>query len=104
MVILTVVRRDGEEMVIGMGRYLVNEERHTAEVAVAVADDQQNLGVGTEILSYLKQIARRRGLLGFTAHVTQENASMLHLIEKIGFDMRGKVVQGVYLLDMHFKT
>jgi GNAT superfamily N-acetyltransferase len=73
-------------------------------VAVAVRDDQQNLGVGTEILSYLKQIARRRGLLGFTARVGQENAPMLHLFEKMGLDTRSKATQGVYLLDMHFKA
>jgi len=104
MVILAFAKRDGDEMVIGMGRYLVNEERRTAEVAVAVRDDQQNLGVGTEILSYLKQIARRRGLLGFTAQVREENASMLHLFEKMGLDLRSRTVQGVYLLDMQFKT
>jgi len=60
--------------------------------------------VGTEILSYLKQIARRRGLLGFTAQVAEENGSMLHLFEKIGFDVKGKMLQGVRELDMHFKT
>jgi len=32
-------------------------------------------------------LAKRQGLLGFTAEVLMENQPMLHLFEKMGFDI-----------------
>ncbi len=76
---------------------------HTAEVALVVRDDHQDKGVGTELLSYLTQLAQRQGLLGFTAEVLFENAPMLHLFEKMGFDIQRKSGAGVVELRIGFR-
>jgi GNAT superfamily N-acetyltransferase len=47
-----------------------------------VKDDYQHRGIGTELLSYLTYLAKREGLLGFTAEVLAENRPMLNLFEK----------------------
>ena len=36
----------------------------TAEVAIVVRDKYQNIGIGTEILSYLAVLANKSGLIG----------------------------------------
>jgi len=72
-------------------------------VKVLIREDLRNRGVGTEILAHLLQIARRRGLLGFTAEVAKEDESMLHLFEKMDLDVKRKADRGFYVLDMHFK-
>ena len=77
-----------------VGQYGNNENTHTAEVALAVRDDYQNQGIGTELLSYLTYLAKREGLLGFTAEVLVENQPMLHLFEKMGFDIQKRSEQG----------
>jgi ribosomal protein S18 acetylase RimI-like enzyme len=74
-----------------------------AEVAFAVRDDYQNKGIGTELLSYLTYLANRQGLLGFTAEVLMENRPMLHLFEKMGFDIQKRREEGVYELEMMFR-
>ena len=53
-----------------------------------VRDDYQNKGIGTALLSYLTYLAKREGLMGFTAEVLVENKPMLHLFEKMGFDIQ----------------
>jgi len=60
-------------------------------------------GGGTEVLSYLTFLAKREGLYGFTAEVLVENKPMLHLFEKMGFDIQKQSSQGVYELQMAFR-
>jgi acyl-CoA hydrolase/RimJ/RimL family protein N-acetyltransferase len=103
MVILAVLKKGEKEEVLGMGQYGIDEATHSAEVAFAVQDEYQNKGVGTEILSYLTYLARRQGLLGFTAEVLMENQAMLHLFEKMGFDIEKRRTTGVYEMKMAFR-
>jgi GNAT superfamily N-acetyltransferase len=77
---------------------------HTAEVAFAVRDDYQKRGIGTELLAYLTYLAKREGLLGFTAEVLAENRPMLHTFEKGGFDIKKTTVAGLCELKMTFKV
>lgn len=86
-----------------MGQYGIDETTHTAEAAFAVQDEYQNRGVGSEILSYLTFLAKRRGLLGFTAEVLRENQPMLHLFAKMGFNIEKRSTTGVYELKMAFR-
>ena len=55
------------------------------------------------MLSYLTYLAKREGLLGFTAEVLVENRPMLHLFEKMGFDTQKRSEQGVYEMKMAFR-
>lgn len=103
MAILAVLPRHGKEEVIGLGQYWINEDNHTAEVAFAVKDAYQNSGVGTELLKYLTQLAKRRGLMGFTAEVLLDNEPMLRLFEKMGFAIEKRVQEGVCELKMTFR-
>ncbi len=103
MEILAVIPRGEKEDIVGVGQYSIQESNHTAEVAFAVRDNCQNQGIGTTLLSYLTYLAKRQGLLGFTATVLVENRPMLHLFEKMGFEMEKRIEEGVYELKMMFK-
>jgi RimJ/RimL family protein N-acetyltransferase len=103
MVVLVSVQEAEIEKVVALGQYGINQDSHTAEVALVVRDDYQNRGIGTELLSYLTYLAKREGLLGFTAEVLVENNPMLHLFEKMGFDIQKRSEQGVYELKMAFR-
>jgi RimJ/RimL family protein N-acetyltransferase len=103
MVVLAVIRQDEKELIAGVAQYRGNEGSHTAEVALVVADEYQKQGIGTELLSHLTYIARRQGLLGFSAEVLVENRIMLYLFEKMGFSTEKEVLQGVYTLKLGFQ-
>jgi RimJ/RimL family protein N-acetyltransferase len=103
IVILASVPHHETEEIVGLGQYGIDESTHTAEVAIAVKDEYHNHGIGTELLSYLTLLAKRYGLLGFTAEVLVENKPMLHLFEKMGFDLEKRVEEDVYELKMLFR-
>ena len=103
MVILAAIRQGEKEVIIGTGQYSMIEATHSAEVSFAVRDDYQNKGIGTELFSTLTYLAKRQGLLGFYAEVLVENKAMLHLFDKMGFDIKKRREEGVYELEMTFK-
>ena len=103
MVILAVHRQEEKEAIIGMAQYLIDDARHTAEVAFVVRDDYQGKGIGAVLLDYVTYLGRKNGLLGFTAAVLMENQPMLQLFEKMGFNIERRTEGGVYELIMSFR-
>ncbi|MBC8461675.1 MAG: GNAT family N-acetyltransferase, partial [Deltaproteobacteria bacterium] len=103
MAILAVIKQEQKEGIVGVGQYFIDEPTHTAEVALAVRDDYQNKGIGTELLSYLTYLVKRQGILGFTGEMLMENVPMLHLLKKMGLDIEKRSAEGVYELNMAFR-
>jgi len=100
--ILATVGDEEKEEIVAVGQYGIDEHTHTAEVAFAVNDKHQNQGIGSELLSYLTYLARRQGLLGFTAEVLVENKPMLRVFEKIKYPFQAAMEQGIYTLTIKF--
>jgi acyl-CoA hydrolase/RimJ/RimL family protein N-acetyltransferase len=103
MAILAIVPRGEEEEIVGVGRYYIETDKHSAEVAFAVKDAYHNNGIGGELLSYLTYLAKRQGLLGFTAEVFSDNQPMMHVFEKGGFDLEKRSYAGIWELKMAFR-
>jgi RimJ/RimL family protein N-acetyltransferase len=100
--IVATIKNEEKEIIVGLGQYAIDPNTHTAEIAFTVRDAFQNKGIGSEMLTYLTLLARRQGLLGFTAEVLFENRPMLHLFEKMGFLMDRRAEEQVYELKMTF--
>jgi len=70
---------------VGVARFVRSpEDRHVAELAVAVADDWQGHGVGSLLVAELAKRAREEGIACFTALALAENDAMLGLLEDLG--------------------
>ncbi|MFA5307857.1 MAG: GNAT family N-acetyltransferase [Dehalococcoidales bacterium] len=100
--IVATINEDGKETIVGLGQYLMLPDAHVAEIAFVVNDAYQNKGIGNELLSYLTYLAKKQGLLGFTAEVLMENSPMLHLFEKMGFFIDKRLEGETYELKMAF--
>jgi len=103
MAIFAVTGHAQKEEIIGVGRYYIDKNTHTAEAAFVVRDDFQKRGIGTELLKYLTYLAQKQGLLGFTAEVLVENKPMLHVFQKMGFDIQKSISAGLFELKMMFR-
>jgi RimJ/RimL family protein N-acetyltransferase len=73
----------GCPVIVGGGRYIVSEPGR-AEVAFAVDDPHQGLGIATRLMRHLVAIARAAGLREFTAEVLPDNTAMLKVFERCG--------------------
>ncbi len=103
MVIVAVLKKEKHEKIIGIAQYGIHSSAiHIAEAAFVVSDDFQNMGIGTELMTYLTYLAKQQGLLGFTAEVLFENRGMLHLFEKNFPNLEKKLSEGVYELRITF--
>ena len=65
---------------VGVANYVPTNEPGQAEIAVLVAHDQHDRGVGTALLDELVRIARRRGQRHLVADVLAENYAMRRVI------------------------
>ncbi len=79
-------RHDGH--VVAAASYDGLREPGVAEVAFAVADDDQRRGIGMRMLEQLAAIAADRGIHRFDAEVMANNGPMLGVFEHAGFAVR----------------
>jgi acyl-CoA synthetase (NDP forming)/GNAT superfamily N-acetyltransferase len=86
--------------VVGCGSYEVTGGSESAEVAMSVADDLHNRGIGTLLLEHLISLARSRGVRTFVAETLTENALMLQVFADAGLRARRTLENGVY--DLRF--
>ena len=93
---------DADPVIIATGTYVARDES-SAEVAFAVDDRFQGKGIGTLLLERLAILAVSNGIQHFWAMTMMENQPMLHLFEKMGFDIEKRSTTGVYELKMAFR-
>lgn len=87
---------DRSEQIAGVARYDRVSGTDVAEVAIAVVDEFQRRGLGSQLLSHLGAIAREHGIRTFTLIVLPENQSMLRLLRRLGWIHKAKLVGGMY--------
>ena len=76
----------GQPTIVGGGRYVVVQPGQ-AEVALAIVDAYQGLGIGSALMRHLATLGRDAGLGELIAEVLAENASMLNVFERSGLTM-----------------
>jgi acetyltransferase len=74
--------------ILGVGRLSRSREGNDAEVAVLITDRFQHAGLGTELLRKLIEIARAEKISRIVAHILPENAGMLGLAKRFGFEVQ----------------
>jgi len=102
MALVATIKFEQREKIIAVARYDVDRSTNMAEVAVVVEDKWQNKGLGSFLLKYLAQIARTRGVSGFTAEVMPDNFRMLHLLDKLSGKIEKTFVDGAIRLVLKF--
>ena len=81
--LVALLEENGQQIVVGGARYIVTAPG-SAEVAFAVDDAHQGLGIGGRLMKHLTVIARGSGLSELFAEVLPGNAPMLKVFEKSG--------------------
>ncbi len=77
----------GERQIVAVGRLSKRHVAGQAEFAILVADHCQRLGIGTELLRRLVQVARAEKLEWICAEMQADNVGMQRVAEKVGFSL-----------------
>lgn len=88
--IIAEYNQDGRKRNVGVGRLIIEPDRKRGEFAVLVADDFQGKGLGTKLTDMLIEIALEKDLSSIYGVVLPENAKMIGLCKKLGFEIKHK--------------
>jgi acetyltransferase len=78
----------GARDIVAVGRLVKLQDPSEAEFAVVVADDFQGRGLGSEMVRTLLQIAREEKLRKVKAEILADNAGMISVCRKLGFELQ----------------
>lgn len=88
--------------IVAMCRFDIDPATNLADIAFVVADDWQGKGIGTVLMRRMIDVARERGLAGFSADVLASNLGMLAIFHKSGLFVHTEREGGVYHLTATF--
>ena len=101
--IVVLVNHNDKKEIVGIGQLYPHPGTSLAEVALVVSDNYHNKGIGRELLTFMMQLAKKRGLKGFEGIVHNDNRPILHLCRTVGFGTIERTLRpGVYELKMYF--
>jgi putative acetyltransferase len=61
--------------------------------------DYHNIGLGTAMLTFLLDLAKKQGVHRIGLHVIADNAIAIHLYEKFGFKIEGVMKEAYFGAD-----
>ena len=85
-----------DDRIVALASYSRLRDPEVAEVAFAVADDQQGRGIGTRMLEQLAERAAAVGIEEFVAEVMGDNTAMLRVFEDAGFGISRALDRGTF--------
>jgi RimJ/RimL family protein N-acetyltransferase len=88
-----VLSEGGRPVIVGGARYIVTQPGR-AEVAFAIDDPHQKLGIATHLITHLIAIGHAAHLKEFIAEVLPENVPMLKVFERCGLAMATRSERG----------
>jgi len=90
-----VIERNGEQIGLGIARFIRLADRpDTAEAAIVVTDEVQRQGLGRLLLLRLIAAARERGIERFRFEVLSSNGGMVNLIAAVAPERTVKTAAG----------
>jgi acyl-CoA hydrolase/RimJ/RimL family protein N-acetyltransferase len=85
----------GDE-IVAIGEYFLDPKHGHAEVAFIVQDEWQQKGMGTLLLKFLSEIAKKGDVKSFHAKVLQQNKAMLAVFHNSGYNVKTEFDGEVY--------
>ncbi len=76
------------ESIIGVARYVIEDDGEDCEFALVLADAWQGRGIGRRMLEKLMNIAAQRGIKRMHGEILSTNVPMLALVRKLGFRLK----------------
>jgi RimJ/RimL family protein N-acetyltransferase len=100
MAIIGLIKDTGGERIVGVGRYFLDPNGKKAELSFLVRDDWQARGIGSDLLTMLIEIARKRGIAALEANVLSNNYQMLGVFANSGYAFTTRRVEDMYQVSL----
>jgi acetyltransferase len=88
MALIAVSEQNSVEVELGVARFAINPDGESCEFALVIADSMHGKGLGQKLMTALMDAARTKGLKTMEGEVLRNNADMLHLMQRLGFEVK----------------
>jgi acetyltransferase len=85
LALVAIIERDGEQIEIGVARYVAGPGGTDCEFAIAIDDEWQGSGVAGILMLALIDAARARGMQRMEAFILSTNDKMIKFARQLGF-------------------
>jgi ribosomal protein S18 acetylase RimI-like enzyme len=86
--LVAVVEEDGRNVIIAVARYAFNPKENVTDLAVAVRDDWQHLGLGKSLLEKIINIGKDHGISRFMCMVHPQNDVIKQTFRSLGYEVK----------------
>lgn len=81
------INENGNKKIIGVGRMFQVPGTRYARFTMIIVDKYHNLGLGTQLLQHLIDIAKQENMAMIDARILSENDGMIKICKKLGFEV-----------------
>lgn len=98
--LVAMTREDEKDTIIAVGRYAYDPHENLTDLAVAVRDDWQHLGLGKPLLAKVVDIAKEHGISRFMGMMDPQNHIIRRILSELGYEVRYFWESGLFRLDI----
>jgi len=103
--LVALTRRQERTVIVAEARYALEQAADHAEFAIAVSDEFQRRGLGTQLVKRLLATGWRKGVRRLFGEIKSDNRAMLAFAMQLGFRLRGSLEdQSVVIASMVSST
>lgn len=99
--LVAVIQEDCRDAIVAVGRYAYDPHEDSTDLALAVRDDWQNLGLGKSLMTRIIAIAKEHGISHFVSMMDTKNTFMEKILKDLGYEVRYFMRSGFYQVDIH---
>ena len=88
LALVAIIQRDGQDVEIGVARYVAGPSGDECEFAIAIDDEWQGSGVAGILMLSLIDAAKARGMKTMEAFILSSNDKMIKFARQLGFEVR----------------
>ena len=98
--LVSVVEEDGNDAIIAVSRYALDKDENIADLALAVRDDWQHLGLGKSLLSRIITIGKEHGISRFGSMMDFQNNIVKKMLLELDYEVKYYFRGGVYQVEI----
>jgi acetyltransferase len=95
-----VALEDGKETFVAVARYVHDPVEDITDLAVAVRDDWQRLGLGKALLDRIIAIAREHGIRRFVSMMDPQNSFIGQTLRRLGYEVNFTLKGAYYQVEI----
>ncbi|MFB3926098.1 MAG: GNAT family N-acetyltransferase [Syntrophales bacterium] len=98
--LVAVIKENEKDAIIGVGRYAYDPQQHLTDLAVAVRDDWQRLGLGKSLLARVVEIGKEHGVSRFESIMDPQNNVIRQILWKLGYKVKYSLRSGSFQVEI----